>query len=135
MEWNAVLIDIFVWELHSHRHLCISRNGVPTFRVCIPTAILKSSQWRNEGFQRPGAEAMKCATPQKFPRESDANMQSVLVRYASYTTVVVPSRQLPCNSVIFTARRFASNSVCLSLRPFVRPSHAGIVSICQNDDT
>ena len=42
---------------------------------------------------------MKC-TPQKSPRESDANSPFLV----KYTTVVVPSRQSPCKFVIFTRK-------------------------------
>jgi len=54
-------------------------------------------QWRNWDFRRPGAEAVKCA-----PLESRHVSLAPTVRFlVKYTTVVVPSRQLPCNSVIF----------------------------------
>jgi len=54
-------------------------------------------QWRNKGFRRPGAEAVKCTSLPESSRESDASSPFLV----KYTTVVVPSRQLPCNSVIF----------------------------------
>jgi len=49
-------------------------------------------------FRRPGAEAVKCAPPLESRHVSLTPTVHFLVKY---TTLVVPSRQLPCNSVIF----------------------------------
>ena len=58
---------------------------------------LYGRQWRNWGFRRPGAEAVKCA-----PLESrHVSLTPTVHLLVKYTTVVVPSQQLPCSSVIF----------------------------------
>jgi len=76
-------------------------NFTPSMQRVAPaglkTSKSASEQWRNWGFRRPGAEAVKCA-----PLESrHVSLTPTVHLLVKYTTVVVPSQQLPCSSVIF----------------------------------
>ena len=91
------LITLLCDHSQSKTRLSVIINLIGIFTPLHAMPASAQLQWRNWGFRRPGAEAVKCA-----PLESRHVSLTPTVHFlVKYTTVDVPSRQLPCNSVIF----------------------------------